>query len=70
MIEKIRRWAEQAKWRRRLLLCIIVPLFGVFTFLEYTAIGCWEAWRDWFYTWQYMWDDVKEFWNGSSENGQ
>lgn len=58
----VRRWAEKTRLRRRVLLCVIVPLGFLFTLVEFTVIGCWAAWKDWAQNWYWLWKDVKAAW--------
>lgn len=55
---RIHDWAVKARWRRRLVACVCVPLGVVYTFVEFTVL----AWIEWARNWRELWIDVREFW--------
>lgn len=59
---KVRAWAEQKLWRRRLVVLVAVPLFLPLTFVEYVGIAI----GDWFERWRDLWPEVVSFWRGET----
>lgn len=55
---RLREWAEQTRTRRRVLVCIVVPIGMIWTFVEHTVL----SWIEWARQWRDLLDEVREFW--------
>lgn len=54
----VRLWCEASRARRRVAVCILVPIGAVFTFCEYTVL----SWIEWTRQWGQLLQEVQEFW--------